>query len=105
MGFVQAAYAVAHTKRNHLSAQSHRLVGRRGKKEAVIAVAHSILVIAYHMLKRHQPSQDLGGNSFDELKPETTAQRLAKRIEKLGYMVVLQAPSVIAMPSPRTFSS
>jgi transposase len=91
-GLVQAAHAVAHTKGNYLSAQYHRLVGRRGKKKAVIAVAHSILVIAYHMLKRHQPYQDLGGNYFDELKPETTAKRLVKRIERLGYQVVLQAP-------------
>jgi hypothetical protein len=91
---VQAAHAIAHTKGNYLSAQYHRLVGRRGKKKAVIAVAHSILVIAYHMLKDHQPYQDLGGNYFDELKPETTAKRLAKRIEKLGYQVVLQAPPV-----------
>ena len=89
-GLVQAAHAVAHTKGNYLSAQYHRLVGRRGKKKAVIAVAHSILVIAYHMLKHHQPYKDLGGNYFDELKPETTAKRLAKRIEKLGYQVVLQ---------------
>lgn len=96
-GLVQAAHAVAHTKGNYLSAQYHRLVGRRGKKKAVIAVAHSILVIAYHMLKRHEPYQDLGGNYFDELKPEKTAKRLAKRIEKLGYQVLLQAPPVPAV--------
>ncbi len=62
----------------------------------MVAVAHSILVIAYHMLKREQPYQDLGASYFDELKPETTAKRLAKRIEKLGYQVVLQAPSLEA---------
>jgi transposase len=95
-GLVQAAHAIAHTKGNYLSAQYHRLVGRRGKKKAVIAVAHSILVIAYHMLKNHQPYQDLGGNYFDELKPEATAKRLAKRIEKLGFQVVLKAPPVKA---------
>lgn len=95
-GLVQAAHAVAHTNGNYLSAQYHRLVGRRGKKKAVVAVAHSILVIAYHMLKRNQPYHDLGGNYFDELKPETTAKQLAKRIEKLGYQVVLQAPPLEA---------
>ncbi len=95
-GLVQSAHAVCHTKGNYLSAQYHRLVGRRGKKKAVVAVAHSILVIAYHMLKHKQPYRDLGGNYFDELKPETTAKRLAKRIEKLGYQVVLQAPPLNA---------
>ncbi len=86
---VQEAHAVCHTKGNYLSTQCHRLVGRRGKNKAAVAVAHSILVIAYHMLKPEQPYQDLGANYFDELRPETTAKRLAKRIEKLGYQVAL----------------
>jgi transposase len=95
-GLVQAAHAVIHTKGNYLSAQYHRLAARRGKKTAVIAVAHSILVIAYYMLNRHEPYHDIGGNYFDELKPETTAKRLAKRIERLGYQIVLQAPPLKA---------
>lgn len=93
-GLVQAAHAVSHTKNNYLVAQYHRLAARRGKKKALVAVAHSILVIAYHMLQRKQAYQDLGGNYFDEQDSEKTAQRLAKRIEKLGYQVTLQAQPV-----------
>ena len=93
-GLTQAAHAVGHTKGNYLSAQFHRLTYRRGKKKAVVAVCHSILVIAYHMLKRKEPYQDLGGDYFDKQKPEATAKRLTQRLEKLGYQVTLQAEPV-----------
>jgi transposase len=46
---VEAAHAAAHTKNTYLSTQYHRLAARRGKKKAMIAVGHSILVIVYHM--------------------------------------------------------
>jgi transposase len=96
-GLVQAAQAVARTKGNYLAAQYHRLARRRGKKKAVIAVAHSILVIAYHMLQRHEPYRDLGPNYFDQQNPEGTAKRLKQRIEKLGYQVTLTA---LPLPAP-----
>ncbi len=84
-GLVQAAWAASHTKHTYLAAQYQRLVGRRGKKRTLMAVAHSILVIAYHMLRRHEPYHDLGGNYFDERKKESVVNRLVKRLERLGY--------------------
>ena len=93
-GLIQAALAASRTKNTYLSAQYHRLAGRRGKKRAVVAIAHSILVIAYHILKRHQPYQELGANYFDERKKESVSQRLTKRLEKLGYQVKLE-PRVV----------
>jgi len=89
-GLNQAAWAASRTKDTYLSAQYHRLAGRRGKKRAIVAVAHSILVIAYHILERHQPYYELGGNFFDERKKESVTQRLTKRLEKLGYQVKLE---------------
>ena len=89
-GLVQAAHAVSHTKNNYLVAQYHRIAARRGKKKALVAVAHSILVIAYHILLRKEAYSDLGANYFDEQDPVKTAQRLVKRIEKLGYQVTMQ---------------
>jgi transposase len=89
-GLNQAAWAASRTKATYLSAQYHRLAGRRGKKRAIVAVAHSILVISYHILKRHQPYHELGGDYFDERKKESVAQRLTKRLEKLGYQVNLE---------------
>src|SRR5512145_217543 len=86
----QAAHAAARTKNTYLSAQYHRLAGRRGAKKAVVAVAHSILVIAYHLIDRKEPYKELGGNYFDKRNVEATAKRLTKRLERLGFQVSLQ---------------
>jgi transposase len=61
---VQAAWAASHTKRSYLGAQYRRLAGRRGKKRALVAVGHSILVILYHLLKDGRPYSDLGRDFF-----------------------------------------
>lgn len=90
-GLVQAAHAAVSKRNNYLAAQYHRLVVRRGKKKAALAVAHSILVIAYHLITRNERYHDLGADYFDRRKPEATAKRLLKRLEKLGYQVNLQA--------------
>jgi len=87
---LQAAWAASHTKNTYLSAQYHRLAGRRGKKRAIVAVAHSILVMSYHIMKRQQPYQELGANYFDERKKESILHGLVKRISKLGYEVSLE---------------
>jgi transposase len=92
-GLTQAAHAAARQKNNYLAAHFHRLAGRRGRKRATMAVAHSILVIAYHIIKRRQPYQDLGANYFDERQKVTTANRLTRRLEKLGYRVVITPPT------------
>jgi len=86
----QAAHAAARTKNTYLAAQYHRLAARRGKKKAIVAVMHSILVMAYHIIQRNEPYRELGGNYFDQRKPEATLQRLVKRIQKLGYQVELE---------------
>ena len=86
----QAAHAAARTKNTFLSAQYHRLAGRRGARKAVVAVAHSILVIAYHLIVRKEPYKELGGDYFDKRNVEATTKRLTKRLEKLGYQVSLQ---------------
>lgn len=86
----QAAHAAARSKKTYLAAQYHRLAGRRGAKRAAVAVAHSILVIAYHLIQRHEPYHELGPNYFDQRRPEATAKRLVNRLEQLGYQVSLQ---------------
>ena len=87
---VASNQAAARTKDTYLSAQYHRLAGHRGKKKAIVAVAHSILVIASHLIKRREPYRELGGDYFDKYRPETTAKRLVKRLEHLGYQVSIQ---------------
>jgi transposase len=95
---IQAAWAAVRTRGTYLSALYHRLAGRRGKKKAIVAVAHAILVIVFHIIERKEPYHELGGDYFDKQDPETTAKRLAKRIEKLGYQVTLQ-PQASAGPA------
>jgi transposase len=94
---VPAAHAAARTKGTYLSAQYRRLATRRGKKRAIMAVAHSMLVMAYHMIQRQEPYRDAGADFFDRLQPEDTARRLVKRLEHLGDHVTLQSPSTDAI--------
>jgi len=89
-GLVQAAHGAKRKKGTYLAAQYHRLAARRGKKRAIVAVAHSIVVIAYHVLSRREPYRELGGNYFDERKREAVVNRLVRRLEKLGYQVALE---------------
>ncbi len=86
----QAAHAAARTKNTYLSAQYHRLARRIGKNKAIVAVSHSILVIAYHLIKRREPYQELGSDYFDKRNPEVTAKRLVKRLEQLGFQISVQ---------------
>jgi transposase len=94
---IQAAHAAAHTKNTYLSAQYHRLAARRGSKKALVAVAHSILVIGYHLVLRKEPYRELGSNYFDQIRPQATAQRLVKRLQRLGYSVTLHQQPTIAI--------
>jgi transposase len=87
---VQAAHAAGKRKDHYLGAQYRRLAARRGKQRAAIAVAHSILVIAYHMLKDGTPYYELGGDYFDKRNEQQVQQRLVKRLEQLGYKVSLE---------------
>jgi hypothetical protein len=87
---VQAAHGAAHSKKTYLAAQYWRLASRRGPKRAAMAVAHSILVISYHVLRDRTPYRELGGNFFDERDRQATEKRLVRRLEGLGYHVELQ---------------
>lgn len=101
---VQAAHAAARTKETYLSVQDRRLAARRGKNRAILAVAHSRLVMASYMIQRREPYRDAGADFFDRLQPEDTARRLVKHLESLGYHVTLQSPSTDTLPSQRLFS-
>jgi transposase len=87
---VQAAWAASHTKNSYLASQYRRLVGRRGKKRALIAVGHSILVILYYLLKDGTQYADMGADFFDRLEPQRLIRYYVKRLERLGHKVTLQ---------------
>lgn len=87
---VQGAWAASHRKNTYLASQYRRLAGRRGRKRALIAVGHSMLVIFYHMLKERTTYAELGGDFFDRLEPERLTRYYVKRLEALGHKVTLE---------------
>ena len=84
------AHAAARTKGTYLAALYHPLAARRGKKRAIIAVAHSIVVSAFHMLIRDEPYRELGAYDFDDRRQAQLVDQLTRRIERLGYRVTLE---------------
>jgi len=94
---IQAANAASRTKDSYLRAQYQRLAGRRGRKRAIVAVAHSILVIAYHLISRKEPYRELGGDYFDKRRPEATANRLIMRLQRLGFQVSVRVSPALAV--------
>ncbi len=97
----EAAWAAGRCKEGYLAAQFRRLAARRGKKRAVVAVAHSLIVIVYHMLRDGTEYQDLGTSYFDERDRTAIQRRAVGRLEALGFRVHLEplAPST-AIPKP-----
>ncbi|HEV2126982.1 MAG TPA: IS110 family transposase, partial [Chloroflexota bacterium] len=88
---VEAAHAASRTKHTYLAAQCRRLTVRRGKKKALVAVGHSILVIAYHLLSDpERVYHDLGSSFFDRRDRQLIERRLVGRLEAFGYHVSLQ---------------
>lgn len=87
----QAAQAAAHKRDSYFRAQYHRLAARRGKRRAAIALAHTLLVVIYHLLSKHQPYNDLGLLYFDERSQQTIINAAVRRIERLGFTVTIAA--------------
>lgn len=88
---VQAGHAAGRTKKSYLGAQYRRLAAKRGSKRAALAVGHSILVIAYHLLSNpDRPYADLGPDYFAHRDPKSAAQHHVKQLIAMGYEVSLQ---------------
>jgi transposase len=91
---VQAAWAASHSKGTYLAALYRRFVKRMGRAKALVAVAHSILVIVYHMLARRLNYQDLGEDYFDRHQTEKQRTRLVHKLEALGFKVTIEETQV-----------
>jgi len=89
----EAGWAGGRCHEGYIPALYHRLAARRGRKRAVVAVGHHIIVAVYHMLSKAVDYVDLGGNYFDERRRESVERNAVKRLEGLGYTVHLE-PSV-----------
>jgi transposase len=84
---VQAAWAAVRVKDGYLGAQFRRIAKRRGEQRALMAVAHSLLTIIYHVLKTGTPYQELGASYFDRFDTDRQARYHLRRLAELGYEV------------------
>ena len=85
----EVAWANARRKTGYLGAQFRRLARRRGLYKALVAVAHSVLVIIYHVLRERRPYTDLGADYFEKLDAQRLEQLHVRRLNALGYSVTL----------------
>ena len=88
---VQAAHGASHAKGTYLKDKYWRLKARKGPHRAAMAVAHKILISAYHMLARAVGYKELGTTFLDQVSAAATKRSLVKRLERLGYSVQLEA--------------
>ncbi len=87
---IEAAHGAARKKKSYYQALYHRLVPRRGKQRAAVAVGHSLLVTGYYLITRNKTYQDLGDTYFDERNREYVKRRAVQRLERLGFQVELK---------------
>jgi transposase len=93
----QVAHAAARTQGTFLNARYHRLAARRGKKRAIAAISHSIIVSIWHILTYRQPYHELGGDYYDHRKTEAQIGYLVRRLEKLtGGAVSIELQPAVA---------
>ena len=89
---IECAHAAARTKDSYFAVQYRQLAHRRGPNKAAVAVAHSLLVVIWHVLSTGARFEDLGNDYFDGRRdPEREARRLVHRLEALGHTVTLAA--------------
>jgi len=84
---IEAAHAASRSKDTYLAAHYHRIAARRGKKKAIVALAHTLLTIIYYLLTRDCDYRDLGPEYLNEHDREQTERRLIKRLQGFGYTV------------------
>jgi hypothetical protein len=87
---VGAAISASRAKGSYLKDKFHRLKARRGPLRAALAIAHKILIAAYHMLAKGLAYRDLGEAYLDQIGQTRTVANLKRRLERLGYLVSLQ---------------
>jgi transposase len=93
---VEASWAAIRKRDTYLGVTFYRLAARRGRKRAIIAVAHALLISIYAMLTREMDYVELGPTYLDERRREYTKRNLARRLEALGYVAQLEPVSLAA---------
>ena len=84
---VELAWGATRTKGTYFRAKYESMIGRRGKKRALLAIGHKILVASYHMIKEKVPYQELGANYLLERKRKNKIDYLKRQLKELGYNI------------------
>ena len=93
---VGAAICASRAKGTYLRDKYYRLKARRGGLRAALAIAHKILIAAYHILSQRVPYRELGASYLDHIDQTRTATNLKRRLERLGYVVNLRPKELAA---------
>jgi transposase len=99
-GLGEAAWAITHTKDSALAAGFHRLARRRGKPKALVALAHRLLRVIYHVLRTKTPYHELGADYLERQDADRLQRQYVRRLEHLGFVVTLTAPDAAPPPDP-----
>jgi len=86
---VQFGWAATRTKRTYLRSKYDSLVGRRGKKRALVAIGHKILIAAYYILKDKVGYKDLGGEFLQNRRADKQVEHHIKKLRELGIQIQL----------------
>ena len=86
---VQGAWSAARTKNTYLRSKYKSLVGRRGKKKALIAVGHKILIAAYHILQDKVEYKELGTEHLEKLNQQKQVHHHLKRLKEFGRTFII----------------
>ena len=93
---ITCAHAAVKNKSSFFSAQYARISSHRGKKRAIVAVAHSMLIAIYHMLSEGSDFHDLGSGYYNQFNKERKANSMIKKLIELGYEVTVATPVLTA---------
>lgn len=96
----QSAWAAAHKKDSHLAALYRRVRSRRGEQKAIMAVAHQLILIVFHIVGDGGLYQELGAGHYDQQNKPKVTRKLVDRLQKLGYYVTLQPIQAPVPPDP-----
>ncbi|MGA7316866.1 MAG: IS110 family transposase [Silvibacterium sp.] len=92
----QSAWCASRSKKSYFAAFFQRIAAHRGRKRAIVAVSHSLLVVCYYLLQRKCHFEDLGVNYFDQLNHEKLTRYFVKRLTRLGHRVTIEPCSAAA---------
>jgi len=91
---VQAAWAASHKKDSYFQAHARNLMHRRGRKRGLVAVAHSLLIVIYHMLNDNTAYRDLGTQFLDQIRANHLTRFHVRRLQQLGLQVTITPQTV-----------